>query len=276
MIKVTLPDVLPEDIQAWKKKSEDFTALILAEADLAERHKLIDKHKNHWRAPELIEWLSDINFEKCWYTETKFGGDYQEVEHYRPKKGTKNRDGKDHLTHSGYYWLAFELSNYRLCKSRPNRKKGTFFPIVDERFRANSNAESWRDERPFFLDPLKSADVLLLSFDDNGIPVARDGIHETDISRVKFTIDKYFLDERVLNLRRRETWQASRILYYSYLNATKEANDTNSVALLTKAEVELGKLKAMFAPEAEFSSVAKESLMKLGEGMATTIACGAI
>jgi len=127
MIKIELPNVLPLDIQAWKQKSDDFTALILAEDDIAEKHKLIDKHKNHWRFPDLVKWLSDINFEKCWYTETKFGGDYQEVEHYRPKKGTRNSDGKEHATHSGYYWLAFELSNYRLCKSRPNRKKGTFF-----------------------------------------------------------------------------------------------------------------------------------------------------
>lgn len=276
MIKVELPAVLPAAIQTWKVRSDQITALILAEADIAEKHKLIDQYKNHWRSPELVNWLSDINFEKCWYTETKFGGDYQEVEHYRPKKGTKNRDGRDHATHLGYYWLAFELSNYRLCKSRPNRKKGTFFPIVDERLRANSNIESWQDERPFFLDPLKSSDVLLLSFDDNGVPVAQEGIHQTNIDRVKFTIEKYFLDERILNKRRRETWQTSRILYYSYLNTTKEANDTNSIVSLTKAEEELDKLKAMFLPQAEFSSVAKESLLKLGDTMATKIACGII
>ncbi len=276
MIKIDLPAVLPLDIQAWKVRSDEITALILAEADISEKHKLIDQHKNHWRAPALIKWLSDINFEKCWYTETKFGGDYQEVEHYRPKKGTKNIDGTDNVSHSGYYWLAFELSNYRLCKSRPNRKKGTFFPIVDERFRANSNAESWRDEVPFFLDPLKAADVLLLSFNDNGIPVAQDGIHQTDINRVKFTIEKYFLDETVLNKRRSQTWQTSRALYYSYLNTTKEANDTNSIALRTKAEEELTKLREMFLPQSEFSSVAKESLVKLGEVMAIKIACGVI
>lgn len=86
MIKVELPAVLPPEIKEWKNRSDEITALILAEVDIAEKHKLIDQHKNHWRAPELVTWLSDINFEKCWYTETKFGGDYQEVEHYRPKK----------------------------------------------------------------------------------------------------------------------------------------------------------------------------------------------
>lgn len=276
MIKIELPTVLPDEIQVWKVRSDEITALILEETDLTKKHKLIEQHKNHWRAPKLVEWLSQINFEKCWYTETKFGGDYQEVEHYRPKRGTKNIDGKDHETHSGYYWLAFELTNYRLCKSRPNRKKGTFFPIVDERFRANSNTESWQDEIPFFLDPLKAADVLLLSFNDNGAPVAQNGINQTDINRVEFTIEKYFLDETVLNKRRSQTWQASRALYYSYLNTTKEANETNSIALRTKAEQELLKLREMFLPQAEFSSVAKESLIKLGDSMAIKIACGAV
>jgi len=123
---------------------------------------------------------------------------------------------------------------------------------------------------------LKAADVLLLSFDDNGAPVAQEGIHQTDIDRVEFTIEKYFLDERVLNKRRSQTWQTSRELYYSYLNTTQEANDKNSVALRSKAEEELRKLREMFLPQSEFSSVAKESLIKLGDAMAIKIACGVI
>lgn len=174
MILINLPP-LPENILTWKTRSDEITAEIIAEPDLAKKHSLIDKYKNHWRTPELINWLSGVNFEKCWYTETKFGGDYQEVEHFRPKKGTKNKDGTVNLAHPGYYWLAFDLSNYRLCKSRPNRKKGTFFPIIDERLRASSNIHPWQDESPFFLDPLNPADVLLLSFNDNGLPVSSGG-----------------------------------------------------------------------------------------------------
>lgn len=272
MILINLPP-LPEIIIAWKARSDEITAEILAEPDLAKKHNLIDKYKNHWRAPELINWLSDISFEKCWYTETKFGGDYQEVEHFRPKKSTKIKDGAVHPAHPGYYWLAFELSNYRLCKSRPNRKKSTFFPIVDERFRANSNVHSWFDETPFFLDPLNPADVLLLSFNDNGKPIAQDEISAIDLERVQFTIDKYFLDERVLNKRRKQTWQTARDLYSSYLNALAEANKTHSIASRTRAESELRHLRDMLSPKSEFSSVAKESLCKLGEVMAIRIAC---
>ncbi len=273
MIKVNVPDVLPANIQAWVTRAEEIRDEILVAPSLEEKHQLIDRHKAHWRDEALVEWLSSLNHDKCWYTETKFGGDYQEVEHFRPKKATKCHDGAIHPTHPGYYWLAFELSNYRLCKSRPNRKKSTFFPIIDERFRAAVHTQAWQDETPLFLDPLKESDVLLLSFNDDGAPLAQDGIGEADLNRVNFTIDKYFLNERVLNSRRSDTWQTSRALFFSYQRELKTANDNGSVAARTKAEEELKKLKALLAPDSEFSSVAKESLCKLGDIMAIKIAC---
>lgn len=274
MILIEIPREVPPEIKAWQIRALEITQDILRATTLEEKHILIDRHKDYWRNEVLIKFLSDTSFEKCWYTETKFGGDYQEVEHFRPKKGTKNLDGTGHNNHNGYYWLAFDLSNYRLCKSRPNRKKGTFFPIVNERFRATNELEPWQDEVPFFLDPLNASDVLLLSFDDTGKPVAEDDIDENDLQRVRFTIEKYFLDERILNTRRLQTWRAARNLYYSYLNALKDANATKSVARRQYAVDELRRLQQLLSREAEFSSVAKASLMKTGERMAMKIACG--
>jgi hypothetical protein len=273
MILIEIPGKVPPEIESWQNRALEITQEILKAATLAQKHVLIDRYKDHWRNSELIKFMSDISFEKCWYTETKFGGDYQEVEHFRPKKGTKDLDGKEHVNHSGYYWLAFELSNYRLCKSRPNRKKGTFFPIINERCRAATESESWQDEIPFFLDPLRSSDVLLLSFDDTGKPVPEELIGEDDLKRVNFTIEKFFLDERVLNTRREQKWAAARNLYYSYLNALKDANKTKSIAQRQLAESELRKLQELLSRDAEFSSVAKASLIKTGDHMAMKIAC---
>lgn len=272
MILIEIPREVPQEIENWKARALEITQDILIAATLKEKHILIDRYKDHWRNDDLIKFLSDISFEKCWYTETKFGGDYQEVEHYRPKKGTKNSDGSGHEKHTGYYWLAFELSNYRLCKSRPNRKKGTFFPIVNERCRANIESEPWQDEIPFFLDPLKPSDVLLLSFDDTGKPVPEDFIGDDDLQRVNFTIEKYYLDERVLNIRRQQKWLTVRELYNSYLNALKDANASKSIAQRQFAESELRKLQALLTRDAEFSSVAKASLLKTGDRMAMKIA----
>lgn len=271
MIRIKIPRDLPPEVEMWRIRSLEITKDILDAATLEERHALIDRYKNHWRNDELVKFLSGISFEKCWYTETKFGGDYQEVEHFRPKKHTRNEDGTAHIDHGGYYWLAFELSNYRLCKSRPNRKKGTFFPITNERFRANDETQSWQDEIPFFLDPLRSSDVLLLSFDDNGLPVPEDRISEDDIKRVNFTIQKYYLDERVLNTRRQQTWNTARELFNSYLNALNDV--TKSISKRQEAENELNNLEKLLSREAEFSSVAKASLMKTGDPIAMKIAC---
>jgi hypothetical protein len=271
MIRIKMPKKLPPEIEAWQIKSVEITKKILAADDLDKKHALIEVNKNHWRNEDLVKFLSSISFEKCWYTETKFGGDYQEVEHFRPKKETKNSDGKIHGTHSGYYWLAFDLSNYRLCKSRPNRKKSTFFPIINERYRAADESEPWQDETPLFLDPLRSSDVVLMSFNDNGKAAPEIKISEEDILRVKFTIEKYHLNERVLNTRRKQTWNTARELYHSYLNALKDAS--RSIAKRQDAENELNKLECLISQDAEFSSVAKASLLKTGDPIAIKIAC---
>lgn len=274
MIQIKLPDDMPPEIEEWRKRSEELTNLVLAAENTFERHRLIDVNKSHWRSPVLVNWLSDLSYEKCWYTETKFGGDYQEVEHFRPKKSTKNVKGTPVINHPGYYWLAFDLANYRLCKSRPNRKKSTFFPVVDERFRSTSRDEDWRDETPIFLDPLDEEDCLLLSFNDDGRPTVEGYVEDQDKLRVEFTIEKYFLDERVLNMRRAETWSTVRSLYYKYLTSMQEVKSAkgDKVALRESAKKDLQILKSMLGRDQEFSSVAKTSLIKTGDDRAVIIA----
>lgn len=271
MIKIDLPLDLPEEIKKWQEEAAKITQQLLDAQSTEERNRIIDNNQTHWRKEELVKWLSDLSFDKCWFTETSFGGDYQEVEHFRPKKGTKEIDGSKCENHNGYYWLAFELSNYRLCKRRPNLRKSTFFPICDQRFRALNPAQTWSDETPFFLDPLNEADVLLLSFNDDGTPVPQENIGKIDLERVKFTIDKYFLDERILNKRRAETWMTVRTCFNQYLNATLETNRNGSIAKRTEAELMLKEIKKLCAKTSEFSSVARESLMKLPDRLAWQI-----
>ncbi|MEZ9581634.1 hypothetical protein AB4230_05050 [Vibrio cyclitrophicus] len=269
MIYIEFPDDLPQDIIIWKQKAQEITAELTAANTLAAKHSLIDRYKNHWRNENLIRWLSGLSNHKCWYTDTYFGGDYQELEHFRPKKGTKLKD-KNHPTHVGYYWLAFDLSNYRLCKARPNRKKGTFFPLLEERFRAEQPEHDWQDELPLFLDPLVEEDTLLLSFDDDGRPSPEIDIEDDDVERVEFTIEKYFLDEERLNLRRKVVWDTTRDLYSKYIKLVK---NRRSIADKERAKAELRNIKRLLQKDQEFSSVARVSLVKLGEATAIKIAC---
>lgn len=265
---IEFPDDLPENIETWAERAQEITDNIIAAGTLARKHELITQYQAHWRDAGLIKWLSDMSHTKCWYTETYFGGDYQELEHFRPKKGTKLKEG-NHPDHPGYYWLAFDLSNYRLCKRRPNAKKGTYFPLLEERFRAAEPAHSWQDELPLFLDPLVEEDTLLLSFNDDGSPCPEIDLEADDIDRVDFTIEKYFLDETTLNTRRKVVWDTARSLYNEYLNFAK---NRRSVAARQDAKAKLNELKSLMLPTKEFSTVAKASLLKLGESMARKIA----
>lgn len=274
MIKINIPDKLPVNIELWKIKADEITEEIIKAPTIAEKHALIQKYQGHWRDPELIQWLSDLSAEKCWYTETKFGGDYQEVEHFRPKKETKDIDGNPINGHPGYYWLAFNINNYRLCKRRPNAKKGTYFPIRNENLRAKDELWAWKDELPLFLDPTDDEDCILLSFNDDGKPVPSEGLASSDIDRVNFTIEKYYLDERVLNKRRAETWSTCRELYYKYLNSAKlaSAGVNGSITDAAQAKKDLQTLKGMLRENKEFAAVARQSLVKTGDSMAQTIA----
>ncbi|USX20416.1 hypothetical protein NHH82_32090 [Oxalobacteraceae bacterium OTU3REALA1] len=274
MIKINIPSTLPANIEKWKTKAEEITESIIKAPTLLEKQTLINKYQGHWRDPDLIQWLSDLSAEKCWYTETKFGGDYQEVEHFRPKKETKDIHGQAVDGHPGYYWLAFNIVNYRLCKRRPNAKKGTFFPIRNEHLRAMSELWTWQDELPLFLDPTDDEDCILLSFNDDGRPVPNEGLADSDVTRVDFTIEKYYLDERVLNKRRAETWSACRELYYKYLNSVKLASVglNGSVTHTAQAKKDLQTIKEMLRPNREFAAVARQSLIKIGDRLAQTIA----
>lgn len=276
MINIKLPAQYPEEINDWITEAKELTEELLEKNSLAEKHTFIEANKSFWRKPELVSWLSELSHHKCWYTETYFGGDYQEVEHFRPKKALMHLQGTNHPSHSGYYWLSFDIKNYRLCKSRPNRKKGNYFPLLNEAQRISNCHHSCQIEMPTFLDPLDREDPLLLSFNEDGVPECADDISDDQKVRVQTTIDKFFLDEQVLNDRRRTTWLAVRALYNDYISKslkfTKcEQDDPNKPLLEQEAKSAFNQLLEMFKPEKEFSSVARESLLKTGESRANRI-----
>ena len=184
-------------------------------------------------------------------------------------------DENSNAISNGYYWLAFNLTNYRLSKPMPNRKKGSFFPILRERTRAKSNTDCHLDEFPWFLDPLSPRDPLLLSFNDNGKAVPEIGNTTIQNKRVVFTITHLGLNHKLLNRRRKEVWLATRQLFYRYSRLTQQAEQTGSVRAEAKAEEVLVKIINKVKPSAEFSSVAKAALKRTGNQMALSIAMSA-
>lgn len=265
---------LPQKIKAWLLKVKSANEELQKTKDINVHHAYIETNKRLWGNVDLKDWLLKLSYDKCWYTEVKFGADYPEIEHFRPKKSAKNEKG-DVVISSGYYWLAFNLTNYRLSKPMPNRKKGTFFPIADKSKRAHVCTDCHLDERPWFLDPLAPRDPLLLSFNDNGKAVPANRTTDFQQKRVQFTISRFGLNHSLLNRRRKVVWKTCRRLFANYCRLTAQAENSKSVRAETKAENVLKELLTLMKPSAEFSSVAKESLKKTGNAMAISIATSA-
>jgi len=74
--------------------------------------------------------LEKYHGNKCVYceTDTSAGASYR-VDHYRPKKYIKNIDK---TLHYGYFWLAFEWTNFLQSCEACNRAKSNEFPLINE------------------------------------------------------------------------------------------------------------------------------------------------
>jgi hypothetical protein len=128
----------------------------------------------HWTEDAVRDLLLEIVGGKCWYCETLIVRGDVNVDHFRPKSEVRDVPG-----HQGYWWLAYEVSNYRIaCKhcnsggARYNgvsegRAKGSQFPLLAGT-RARQPRDDLRLEQPLLLDPARRGDPDLLGFDTGG------------------------------------------------------------------------------------------------------------
>lgn len=165
----------------WKKDVKNLEKQLNEEQNPTKRAKLIDDNSELWTSikPELAKLFNN----KCWYTESPQNGTDTDVDHFRPKKRVAELTKKS-KKHSGYWWLAFKLENYRYSCIFANRRrrdvetdkvggKADHFPIFDEKNRAWTPSCNYSMEQPILLDPCKSADVALLTFKANGEAMPR-------------------------------------------------------------------------------------------------------
>lgn len=156
--------------------------------DAADRSNEVNKHRKVWA--DLKPELSKVFHGKCWYTEApqKNAGTDTDVDHFRPKNAVKGvkRINSNGVTeeHPGYWWLAFDPSNYRyscIIANRPRRDietgmvggKVDEFPISDEKFRCWCSTDDRDDEQPLLIDPCNQAEVAWITFAENGEALTR-------------------------------------------------------------------------------------------------------
>jgi uncharacterized protein (TIGR02646 family) len=240
----------------WLNKSQELSQLLATldeQGKRDERNALIDANSGHWG--ELKPWLMALSAGKCWFSETRQPYSHYDVEHFRPKKEAK---GFDSAVRDGYWWLAFDYMNFRLCGNVGNRKKGGWFPL-----RANSLFSSYTNrceesEAAYLLDPIDENDVALIAFDEEGKVIPMPGIPDWDRERVIETAKRLKLNEHAqLTDERRKVWQKVDRLIEEF-NAAKERclRGNNPAAKEQMRQVRI-RMREMIDTSADLSMVAK-------------------
>ncbi|MDF0606135.1 hypothetical protein HZU77_010800 [Neisseriaceae bacterium TC5R-5] len=250
-----------EQWQAWQAQSAQLLAE-LAALDAAgkreERNALIDANSAHWRA--LKEWLLALSAGKCWFSEARDLYSHYDVEHFRPKKVAKNSDGSQR---DGYWWLAFDYMNFRVCGNVGNRKKGGWFPLKEGSLCSMTPEQACEEsETPYLLDPIDEVDVSLLAFDEEGRAVPMPGSSDWEQARVEQTVQRLKLNEHnALAEARRKVWQRVTRLIEDFYREKSRYDAGNNPVAKENFKSACANLRNMTQPTAELSAVARCCLL---------------
>ena len=169
----------------------------------AARADFIDANEDLWS--ELTDWLLELSYEKCWYSDVIPYMSDCHVDHFRPKKIAK---GLGNIIHhqNGYWWLAFDWTNYRVASTYCNCKrkeygitygKGEYFPLTPD----SPICDIYGDhniEKYYLLNPTIESDTRLLSFDEEGKVISLSAQDSWEHERVSKSVFFYHLDDHTL------------------------------------------------------------------------------
>jgi hypothetical protein len=249
-----------EEWEAWLAKSRqlvDEMAALEASGKRDKRNALIDRNKSHWGV--LKPWLLALSGGKCWFSEAREVYSHYDVEHFRPKKEAKALDG---ATRDGYWWLAFDYMNFRLCGNVGNCKKGGWFPLKQGSLRSTYEAPCEESETCYLLDPIDNGDVLLIAFDEEGKAIPAPNTSDWEQKRVQETVKRLKLNEYVpLVEERRKIWQQVDRLIEDFDNAKRRDSVGNNPVAKAKFTEACRRIREMTRSTAELSAVAKYCLL---------------
>jgi len=154
----------------------------------------------------IRDWLLKAYSGKCAYCELTIAGHSVRVDHFRPKKGVKRRDGVEVALrskagpHPGYHWLAYDWRNFLPSCERCNLSKSNHFHTRDEWWAERS--EELGTEKPLLVNPSAEDPGGLLMFKKDGFvyPGAPGD------ARARYVIDILKLNREELREARAEAW----------------------------------------------------------------------
>jgi uncharacterized protein (TIGR02646 family) len=251
------------DFQKWEIKASKITEELHNAPDMAARKEIIDKNQKLWG--ELKDWLLSLSHQKCWFSEAKDCFSHWDVEHFRPKKSAKDKDSNEY---DGYWWLAFDWRNFRICGNAGNRKKGTYFPLQLEANRVGIPTGDLRLEDSLLLDPSDSEDPNLLFFDFTGrampAPHVKTKWHK---ERVEQSIQRCNLDFNPLVEKRKMVWNECWQLIQDYRREAARCDESNdNIEISRNMLKEKAKaIRKMTEISQELSSVARACVISTGD-----------
>lgn len=258
-LDVDFPDWQPwteEQWKAWLDTSKEYLVeleRLNANGDKKARNEFIDAHSEHWGQLKL--WLKVLSKGKCWFSEVKELFSHYDVEHFRPKKEAKELDK---TVRDGYWWLAFDYTNYRLCGNVGNRKKGGWFPLKEDSICSTYEVQREESEDAYLLDPTDEEDVNLIAFDESGDAIPAPTASDWEKARAEITIKRLKLNEHGdLAEARRKVWQKVCFEIEQYQKYKARCSQGGNPAAKQKMRNHCLNIKKLTAYDAELSSVAK-------------------
>ncbi|MGB4117134.1 MAG: hypothetical protein WBK51_11370 [Polaromonas sp.] len=257
----------------WLNAAGVLSTLLIAAPNKAARDAILDAKANEiWG--EVKDWLLSLSQNKCWFSEAEDHFSNRDVEHFRPKKACKRFMGQLKATYEdGYWWLAYDWKNYRICGNVGNAKKGIIFPLQPGSLVATFGGHSYLNENHMLLDPACPADPPLLDFIETGKAVPHQDADPNDRQRVEKTVVHLKLDFEKLEEARAKIWAKCRLLIQQCRDIAAVGNIGPAERVLVEGK--RNELRAMVKPTAPFSMTAAACLRKSGVSWAAAIATGA-
>lgn len=257
-VRIPLGSTPPQD---WLDEAEALAEQLNKAPDDKARVDLIFANRKLWRDKRLLNWLTELHYRKCWYSEAKESVSSYHVDHFRPKGKARQLDGAER---TGYWWLAFKWTNYRLCGQLLNVKKRDLFPVQAPGVAQPALPFTLDIEGHLLLDPL-SEEAWFVSFErnDDGECLAgpSPGLEGQDLDRVHATIDILGLNRLdSLKRNRADVWDKCLAKIQDYNKSRDEPVMNTRTALRVAAAKALAEL---CSEQAEFSSVAKACVAKM-------------